>query len=520
MQLGRRPIHPLLVAAYPILFLFGENLSEVSTDEIWLPLLAALVAAGVASIVLTASLRDANRAAVLVTAVLVAFFGFGHAKEALGPLGINPGPLLIVTGVLLLAVVGLVVIGRGDWEGVTRAANVGSAILVGLALVTIGTGGLGASAAGPPGRPDPSGGSRTTDRDIYYIVLDRYGSEHVVRTYFDVADPLLYRRLPELGFTVVPDSQTNYPRTIHSLASSLNLEYLDDVASAQGRSQVSTRPLVEMLQDHAVGRFLKGKGYAYVHLGSWWDATESNRMADVNPRFGSGSDFLATLNETTIMPELLGRLRRLGLPVGAGPVDNYRRHYEAGRFDLAQLPELAALAGPKFVFAHILLPHDPYVFDADGSFVTPEVRRARTLEESFGRQLAYTDEQIFAFLQSLVDVPADEQPIVVLQSDEGPQPRRYDADEGGFRWDLATPDELDMKFGILNAFFLPGDEAPVPYAGISPVNAFRLVLGSYFGADLPLLPDRHIVFRDRDHPYDLIDMTGVIRRARAEAGGG
>jgi hypothetical protein len=277
--------------------------------------------------------------------------------------------------------------------------------------------------------------------------------------------------------------------------------------------------MTEMLQDHAVGRYLQSKGYTYVHLGSWWDPTESNRMADVNPRFESGSDFLSTLNETTILPELFGRLRRLGLPISGGPVDNYTRHYEAGRFDLDHLAGIAAIRGPKFVFIHILLPHDPYVFDSDGSFVTPEERRGRSLAEQVGRQLAWTDRQIGAFLKSLVDMPADEQPIVVLQADEGPQPARYDRDEGGFRWDQATSAELDEKFGILNAFFLPGEEAPIPYPGISPVNAFRMVLGAYFGANLPLLPDRHFVFRDRDHPYDLVDLTEKIKAARVAAGG-
>lgn len=520
MQLGRVPVHPLLVAAYPILFLFGANLSEVSPDEIWLPLVTSLVIAGVSYIALTAVLRDRERAAILVTAGLVAFFGFGHIKDAVAPLGINPGPLLLITAVVLAGVALLVLTFRAGWGGITRGANLVSGILVVLALVTIAGGGAGIASGSRIDRDGPGRGTRTTDRDIYYLILDRYPSQHVLARYYGIEDSALYRRLPELGFQVMPASQTNYPRTIHSLASSLNLDYLDEIAQAQGPDETSTGPLVEMLQDHAVGRFLKDQGYTYVHLGSWWDPTETNSLADVNPRFESGSDFLATLNETTILPELLGRLRRLGLPVAGGPVDNYTRHYEAGVFDLERLPELAQIAGPKFVFVHILLPHDPYVFDEDGSMVRPEDRRSRSREENFRRQLAFTDEQVGAFLASILDVPADEQPIVVLQADEGPQPRRYDSDEGGFRWDLATPEELDEKFGILNAFFLPGPEAPMPYDGISPVNAFRLVLGGYFGADLPLLPDRHVVFRDRDHPYDLVDLTDEVRAAGGQTDAG
>jgi hypothetical protein len=37
---------------------------------------------------------------------------------------------------------------------------------------------------------------------------------------------------------------------------------------------------------------------------------------------------------------------------------------------------------------------------------------------------------------------------------------------------------------------------------LSPVNAFRIVFNAYFGAELPLLPDRVFLSPDYDHMYD------------------
>jgi hypothetical protein len=43
---------------------------------------------------------------------------------------------------------------------------------------------------------------------------------------------------------------------------------------------------------------------------------------------------------------------------------------------------------------------------------------------------------------------------------------------------------------ILNAYYLPGDGKNMLYPGISPVNTFRVVLNSYLGGSLELLPDQ------------------------------
>jgi hypothetical protein len=45
------------------------------------------------------------------------------------------------------------------------------------------------------------------------------------------------------------------------------------------------------------------------------------------------------------------------------------------------------------------------------------------------------------------------------------------------------------------------------YPGLSSVNSFRLVFNHYFDADLPLLPDRNYIHRDKHHPYVLTDVT-------------
>lgn len=123
--------------------------------------------------------------------------------------------------------------------------------------------------------------------------------------------------------------------------------------------------------------------------------------------------------------------------------------------------------------------------------------------------------QTLDFIDSLLALPIDERPILVIQADEGPWPQRYRQNERRFDWTSATPAELREKFGILSAFYLPGvdpEEAGL-YPSITPVNQFRVLFNAYFGLDLPAVPDRNYVFPDQEHLYEFIDVTDRLRGA-------
>jgi hypothetical protein len=111
------------------------------------------------------------------------------------------------------------------------------------------------------------------------------------------------------------------------------------------------------------------------------------------------------------------------------------------------------------------------------------------------------------FARQVLSGPEATRPIVIIQTDEGPNPPRYELDDEAFDWTTATQEELEIKYPILSAFYLPGVPASDISPSISAVNTFRLVLSHYFGVDAPLLPDRIYVYRNKSHPYDFTDVT-------------
>jgi hypothetical protein len=499
--------HPLLFAAFPVLALFAANVREgVDVDDV-LP--ALLVVLGTTVVVLGLSMagfRSLPRAALMVTAWVVLFFSYGHVWDIVARGASSVNALLLREDILLatwalLALLGVVlaVKVRGRLPGVTRVLNVVGLFLVAVNTVSIGWGIVTARAdadlagAVPLDPPDGRG------RDVYYIVMDRYGRAETIRESFGFDNGPFLTSLRDRGFVVAEESAANYPKTAHSLAASLNMTYLDDLTRRAGTGSSDWRPIYSMLQRFRVAESLQAIGYRYVHLGSRWEPTRVDPGADDNETTGL-SEFGQVLYDTTVAAPVA---RRLGLTTFDPRELERRRILEQFRL----LEEISEDPGPTFTFAHILLPHEPYLFDADGSPVSEAEEASRSRARNYVGQLRFANARLTEVVDRLLAGPEETEPIVIIQADEGPHPVRYQFDQISFRWPLATLAELREKLWILNAYNLPGLEDPQVDPDITPVNTFRMVFREYFGADLPPLPDRTYVFVDQRHLYDFVDVT-------------
>ena len=504
--LGRPlPLHPLMFAAYPVVFLFAQNLTEVTVGEVVPPLGRALLAAGAVALPAGLVLRDLRRGALIAAALVIAWFGFGHVADLLAPTKVSQNLQLAGWAAFILVVAIAALFLNGRWVGrLTSALNVVAVVLVAIALVQI----VPYEMSRPAGAAAPVAtvAAPTGARDIYYFIFDDYGSDRALDTFAGIQNDLP-AWLTSQGFYVAADSHANYIRTTLSLAATLDMQSLDSVAARMGRSSGDLGPVDQMIQNNAAGRFLEARGYRYIHMGSWFGPTQSVQIATENLHLDTTTDFEAMLDETTFDPTLN---QLLNIP--AIPQDD-EIHRDNALWAFATLPSVEAQPGPKLVFVHILLPHLPYVFNADGSYPTLAEQKSRTEAQSLQQQLDYTNQHIRDIVTGLMSVPPEEQPIIVVQSDEGPYPDAYANDKDTFNWATATPDQLEIKYGILNALYLPGDApagAPQPYSTMTPWNTFPIIFDRYFGGTFPLMPDRSYTSGSYLRPYDLADITGRL----------
>jgi hypothetical protein len=479
------PLHPLLLAAYAVLFLYASNLSEADIGQVVPVLVTVVFGVGILLVAGTFVLGDAARAAILLSAAVALFFGYRHVQIVTADLPVS-GRVVQVAWVILGA--GALVLawrGRRQLLTATRALNAIALALVLVSLVSIvphevevlSRARANAATAGPTAQSSDD----VERRDIWFLVFDRYGSAESLRLNYDIEDELT-PWLAERGFHVTPDAHDNYPNTRLSLASALNLDYLDALAG---------RTIPELLADHEAGRFLTGVGYRYIHVGSRFQPTRSSPLATVNLALDNASDFATALFDSSLAPTIVGRVQELD--------PRRQRQADWANFAFEALEDTIHEPGPKFVFAHMLVPHSPYVFDADGRLVSEEEDAGRSIADAYEAQLRYVDGRIKALVERLLALPESERPIVVLTADEGPYPKNIEGNPviGGpdvdYDWSTVSDDELRIKYGILHAMLLPDGEGVRVPQSLTAVNTFRFLFSAYLGADMPLLPNRILV---------------------------
>jgi hypothetical protein len=317
--------------------------------------------------------------------------------------------------------------------------------------------------------------------DIYYIVLDRYANSRTLDEVYDFDNSEFLAQLAAEGFYVANESNANYVRTSESLASSLNMEYI----GYMDEESSDLLPLNKKVKDNALQRLLKSAGYKFIQIGSWSGALEY---------------MLTSTMPYAVCAEL-------------GIVDDTNvRHWKRTRFEFEELAKIPTQYSetPTFTFAHFMVSHPPYAFDADGSYLSPEEVSKRGEIDSYRSGVIASNEMVLDLVRQL-KATSEVPPIIILQGDEGPYPKRYAASDRSFRWERATDEEIRQKFGILNAYYLPGVDSSPLNLSITPVNSFRLVFDLYFGTNLGLLPDRCYAYVDYSHPYEFLDITDEVK---------
>jgi hypothetical protein len=499
------PFHHLLFALAPILFLYSHNAARlpIAPSELVLPLAVSSAAALGLWLLLWLVMRSSRRAALVVSLFLALFFLYGRARGAIGP---KTTPALLPAVAIAILLLGIIFFARPrrEFSGLTVFLNLASLALV---LINLGTGipallrgrttGLGASGA-------PA--AETTDLpDIYYIILDSYAREDVLKQTYGYDNSGFTGYLRSRGFLVGSRSRSNYSQTYLSLASSLNMTYLDSLAQKAGPESDDRSGLVNMIAHSRVVNFLKQHGYTTVSFASGYTGTEFED-ADIHyaPRWAL-SEFQSVLISTTALPAVLELAARHSQW-------DVRRQLILNAFE--RLPDVAGMRPPVFAVCHIIAPHPPFVFGPRGEKLNPE--GVFTLSEADAapandRQTAgqdfirgYLDQLEFITFKTrqMVDrilARSSRPPVIILQGDHGPA--------SFSSWDDASPGQLVERMAILNAYLVPTDSTgPAWYDSISPVNTFRLIFDRVFGQSLPLLPDRSWLSTP-EFPYRFYDAT-------------
>jgi hypothetical protein len=487
------PWYAILFAVYPVLTLLAHNIGEVEYSVAFRALTASALASVFFLLSLYFVLRDWKKAGSLTVLWLIAFFFYGHVFGYIKGLEINGRIIgrhtyfMVVWLVLFLGLTWLTL--KGSWQAMmVPILSTMSIVLVIFPLYQLITYQYSISkriGITPPEISLPIH-SVETPPDIYFIILDMYGRNDVLVQEFDYDDGFFLEQLEDMGFYVASCSQSNYHSTSYSLSATLNTNYLPELSDQFTPQSTDTALMWHLIQNSAVEKALRERSYKVVAFETGYEWTE-----------WEDADYFYTLRSAKInnFEDLLLRNSFPSVFSEKGYLDTYlltadQRKHDLSLYVLDELENVPLLPGPKFVFAHLTIPHPPFVVGPNGEFevIPPHYENNEDYyikdeyKIGYRNQLAFLNARLPQVFQTILQ-NSSQPPVIILQGDHGP---RF----------VKTDKQLD----ILNAYYFPAP-GPELYPSMTPVNNFRLIFNTYFGASLPYLSDKSYA-SDLDRPYD------------------
>lgn len=443
-----------------------------------------------------------DKAGGLTSLALIWFFSFGHIIGILNPwTAWILGETVLYGTILLLAICLLFIIrSQKKFIGLTRFLNVFSIALFATNLIFCGQA-LALAHKFSSNRKVDVSVKHGAYPNIYFIVVDEYARADVLSELYAFDNSPLIDYLEQKGFYVASRSYSNYSQTYFSLAATLNLAYLNELASQLGPRSNNQAPLIQMIRHSRIRQLLKAQGYSIISFQSGYTGTEI-RDSDLYVQFQrSPSEFRNVLISTTPLPLLIK------LVPSISPYTSHRNRI-IGAFQ--KLTTFRYKKSPFFLIAHIMAPHPPFVFGKDGKEIDPagyystrdgshlhgtDEASIQAYIKSYRDELAALNEKIRTAIDGILMTSPD--PVIILQGDHGPRALTI--------WDNPAATYQKEAMAILNAVYLPGRDYQGFYQDISPINTFIVLLNRIFGTDISLLEDRSY-FSTFKHPYDFFPL--------------
>ena len=513
--------HPFAFALFPLFSLYASNAAEIPLPTLIRPALGLVLLTFLVFLGARALLRNGFKAALIASLFLAWLFSYGHVLETIrvssgwtSPFGRNL--ILMPTWSLWLGVlVWMIWRSRRDFKSLNSLLGALSLACLSVAIAQ-GAWNLGkyqrevaasvSDAGAIAGTSNVASNVAPGAPDVYYVLLDAYGRADRLREFYGYDNTPFIDALRKRGFFVANRSQSNYSQTSLSLSSSLSFSYHEDALVKRKRNSTDRSALFRKIRQNRAARFLQTRGYDVVSItsGMIWVVP----AGDVQVR--NAYETVANIEQLLLNSTFFGA-------VFTSHVFRYDQSRRSLDYAIDELPVVAKERKPKprFVFAHILSPHPPFVWDAQGGPINEDrpynqgefVREFDTATRAqYGRRYSGQVTALNAKVLRAIDgILANSRvpPVIILQGDHGPST--------GHPTNRAS--DIPIRSAVLNAFYLPpaSSTKPLranqrPYDSISPVNNFRVVFNRTFETDFPLLPDRSY-FSTWFKPFQFVDAT-------------
>lgn len=476
---------PLLCAAYPVIFLYSVNAWSLQLDSLKFPLGASLLVAAGAYLFFSVPQRNPVSAGLSAALFIIIYYFYGILSRGLIRLDV----VRIQQFSLLPMVIGLAVylayltkrIKRPVGIQINKILTLVTMVLISYNLTLIITTEIKRDWLKPVDVAAAQVDISTTKSaditqkypDIYYIIFDEYAGFDAVRGYWhDDYVNQFQNFLNNNHFFVANGSRSVTINTETELGSRLNLHQYTD--------KDDPKAVLQLLENNKVMQTVKSYGYTTVAM----DMAFNGIQADDNVQFDARDiGGLATDEyKQAFISDTMFIAFSDYFTYGSTAV----KQRDMITFALNKTTTLSQVKSPKFVLTHVLLPHEPFIFDENGNLLDPSHWYDWNYYLGQHKYTTRLAEDLITRL--LKNADPKNPPVIIVQSDHGAR-------------NLASrsPDNIildgylqnyDLKYAhyILNAFYLPGYNYSTLSNDIPPIDTFVIVLNHYLNAGLSVQP--------------------------------
>lgn len=315
--------------------------------------------------------------------------------------------------------------------------------------------------------------------DIYYIVIDEYTNNKILRERWDFDNSDIENYLAGKGFRNIDDSHANYDFTTYSISSLLNMDYIDTTKAYAPLSTFLVTQGVRSISNNETFNILKKEDYTIRFMSPLHNPIEDIGVLKVFDQYPHKQLYMHTFLGR-FEQDIAWNFKLPNLITIPSTYNEIERRAQDVRTTIDKIKSTAndsANRKPQFVFGHLFITHIPHLYDSTGNIRTVD---EINLVDPFK---SYTDQvrQANKAIKELVDYITThnrKNTVIVIMGDHGyrnyPTPKR------------------EYYFSNFCSIYFPDQNYQPLYNTVTSVNLFRILFNTYFCQQLPLLKDTTI----------------------------
>ena len=320
---------------------------------------------------------------------------------------------------------------------------------------------------------------------IYLLVLDEYASSSSLKERFSFKNDL-DSFLVDHKFHLINNSQSNYNFTPFSIASLLNLAYLDGFQKEKIGSD-DYQQILSLIKRNKLVEILEGNGYL-IQNRSIFDFEKQPAYSN-SPFLPEGLSILRNQTFFKYIYHDIGWILLKYRNVFSGFYQHtvmQTKHHNENVIQEIRKTASSEKKQPVFMYAHLNMPHPPYYYDSLArerpvDSIVYELKNKIENPATYLSYLKYTNNIIKSLVSYILDQEKGNAIIIV-------------AGDHGYRSHITNQQHM---FSNMNAIYIPQYlNSDTPSNHMTLVNEFRYIINTISRKQIKLLTDSTILLID------------------------